>query len=172
MLEMCRPLEMCQMCRPLEMCRPASLVLPEEANTPRCGGPAKEANQVPEPPQPFVAARIRSRDADRKFYNIAASVIKARSVERYCVKRRYSEFLEFDQKVRSKFLRLPKLPEKSFWRKTFVPSFMARRQKALNDYVIALTEADPKALDPLLRGFLGVPSATPAAMDKVEGLSL
>mmetsp|Transcript_122542 Transcript_122542/g.192247 ORF Transcript_122542/g.192247 Transcript_122542/m.192247 type:complete len:142 (+) Transcript_122542:76-501(+) len=77
------------------------------------------------------------------------------------VSHRYSEFVELDNKLRSKMVSLPDLPPKDYWKKLFASfmndkTFMNEREHALGKLLEAMVSCDPALRNPELREFLGV----------------
>mmetsp|Transcript_13319 Transcript_13319/g.38857 ORF Transcript_13319/g.38857 Transcript_13319/m.38857 type:complete len:265 (-) Transcript_13319:327-1121(-) len=102
----------------------------------------------------LVLAQLLGRTG--KYYTIQVTRGVGRDAPAHEVRRRYSEFAELDKQIRPRFAGLPKLPVKSVFRKRFKPGFMDARERGLQDFINAVTAADPAASDPFLETFLGI----------------
>lgn len=72
------------------------------------------------------------------------------------VYRRYAQFEELHAALRPIMANLPVMPEKSFFRKTFMPGFIDQRQQALSAFITNAVQRDPTLSIPSLREFLAV----------------
>jgi hypothetical protein len=79
------------------------------------------------------------------------------------VKRRFSEFVALDMKLRPKMTSLPDLPPKGYlkkWASSLLNdrSFMNEREAGLGNVLAAMVKLDPSLRSAELRDFLGVAS--------------
>ena len=102
----------------------------------------------------YSAQIINRVDGEHTTYTIQ---VAAPSGQQHVVSRRYNDFAAIDRYMRPRFPgRLPDMPEKSFWRKTFMPGFLDQREKDLNLLIQGMISCDPFLNDGEVRTFFGV----------------